>query len=337
MATQVRYIKDPAVRRALTWDRLLPVVRRSLAAFSRGPRHPQGAVQPLRTSVSVEEHQGTMLVMPGLVRGAGGSDGALATKIVSLFPGNATKGLSTHHALVVLMEPSTGAPLAILEGEAITELRTAAASAVATLELVREKPAEDNQRTSVVAVLGAGTQGRAHARVMAHVLRPKAIRIWSRSPSSAESLASLLRSEGVPAEAAASVREAVAGADVINTCTLSTTPILKAEWVKEGAHINSVGAPRPDWQELEEKLVRSAAVYADSREAARKEAGDVIKAGAEVAAEIGEVILGSRPALRQKTTIFKSLGLAVEDAVSSRLVYDLVMEEEEEEQAKKGE
>ncbi|XP_069985355.1 ketimine reductase mu-crystallin-like [Penaeus vannamei] len=330
MAMQVKYIPDPVVRRVLTWDRLLPVVRRSLGAFSKGAKHPEGAVQPLRTSVAVEEHGGTMLVMPGLVRGGAAHAGALATKIVSLFPGNAPKGLSTHHALVVLMEPSSGAPLAILEGEAITELRTAAASAVATLELAREKPA-------VVAVLGAGTQGRAHAKVMAHVLRPHKIRIWSRTPSSAESLASLLKSEGVPAEAATTVEEAVEGADVINTCTLSTTPILKAEWVKEGAHINSVGAPRPDWQEMEEQLVRSATVYADSREAAYKEAGDVIKAGAQVTAEIGEVILGSRPALRDNTTIFKSLGLAVEDAVSARLAYDLVMEEEEEERAKKGE
>ncbi|XP_042876399.1 ketimine reductase mu-crystallin-like isoform X2 [Penaeus japonicus] len=331
MAMQLKYIEDHVVRRLLTWDRLLPVVRQSLAAFSRGALHPRGAVQPLRSSVTVDQHQGTMLVMPGLVKGEATHGGALATKIVSLFPGNSQKGLSTHHALVVLMEPSTGAPLAILEGEAITELRTAAASAVATIELANGRLSEAEGGTGgVVAVLGAGTQGRAHARVMAHVFKPREVRIWSRTPASAETLASVLHSEGIPAVAAPSVREAVADADVINTCTLSTTPILRAEWVKAGAHVNSVGAPRPDWQEMEEQLVRSSSVYADSREAATKEAGDVIKAGAEVVAEIGEVLLGSRPALRDNTTIFKSLGLAVEDAVTARLVYDLVMKEEEE-------
>ncbi|XP_047469590.1 ketimine reductase mu-crystallin-like [Penaeus chinensis] len=184
MATQVKFISDPVVRRVLTWDRLLPAVRRSLEAFSRGPRHPQGAVQPLRTSVSVEEHQGTMLVMPGLMPGEGGSAGALATKIVSLFPGNAAKGLSTHHALVVLMEPGTGAPLAILEGEAITELRTAAASAAATLELVREKPGEV---TPFVCCQ---------------------VRIWARKPEAAEALVLQLQAEGICAEPSTTVQEA---------------------------------------------------------------------------------------------------------------------------------
>lgn len=316
----IKWINDDDVKRLLTWDVLIEKVRESMIAFSLGPDHPQGAIQPLRTKIPIQD-KGLMMVMPGLLK----EQGALATKILTLFSGNAAKNISTHHSLVFLLEAETGIPAAIIDGKVLTEMRTAAASAVATIKLVKKK------KDLVIAVLGAGNQGHSHAQVMAHVFKDCKIRVWSRRVESSRALVAALESEGIKAEVSTSVEDAVKGADVINTCTMASSPILKADWVKNGAHINSVGAPRPDWQELEEGLVREATVYADSKEAALKEAGDIIVSGASVFAEIGEVILGSQPV--QKTnnniTIFKSLGLAVEDAVSARLVFDLVAQEKQ--------
>ncbi|KAK7063301.1 hypothetical protein SK128_023555 [Halocaridina rubra] len=152
------------------------------------------------------------------------------------------------------------------------------------------------------------------------------IRIWNRNIEAAEKLVTLLISENIKAEVSKSVQEAARDADIINTCTGASTPILKADWVKAGAHINSVGAPRPDFHEIEEDLVRKGIIYTDSRESAENEAGDVIKAGVPVFAEIGEVLLGSKPANKNSLTIYKSLGLAVQDAVTARLVYNMLYE-----------
>ncbi|XP_045609501.1 ketimine reductase mu-crystallin [Procambarus clarkii] len=318
----VKWISDEDVFRVLTWDRLLPAVHRSLVAYTQGPDHPQGAVQPLRTWVKIPEHQGNMIVMPGLLK-----DDALVVKIITHFPMNAARGLSSFSALIVLMRHDSGLPVAILQGEAITELRTAAASAVATREILQGRKDLDESGI-IVAVLGAGAQGRSHARVMAHILKPRKIMIWARRLEASQELCETLNSEGIPAEVASSIQEAVKDADVINSCTATSTPILKAEWVKPKAHINSVGAPSPNMQEMEENLVREATVYTDSYEAARNESGDIIKSGAAVFAEIGEVILQTKPVLHDKITIFKSLGLAVEDAVSAQLVYELLKSEE---------
>lgn len=312
----IRWIRDDDVRRLLTWDDLIKEVRQSLAAFSRGPDHPEGVVQPLRSRIPVAD-DGLMLVMPSLAK----EQRTLATKIITVFGGNASKGLSTHHALILLMDACTGVPLAISDGELITEMRTAAASAVATLELIEKKS------KLIIAILGAGTQGRSHARVMHHIFKDCKIRIWSRKRETSQALATTLASEGIVTEVVMSVAEAVKDADIINTCTMASQPILKAEWVKPGTHINSVGAPSPDKQELEEELVRKATIYADSKVAAYSESGDVIKAGASVFAEIGEVILQTQKAKKNSTTIFKSLGLAVEDAVSAHLMYNLLMQE----------
>ncbi|CAL4096473.1 unnamed protein product, partial [Meganyctiphanes norvegica] len=313
--SNLRWIGESAIRGSLTWQVLVPAMRRALIAFSQGPDHDQGAVQPLRTAVPVHQQGGTLMVMPGYVPG----EGALATKLVSMFPRNAAKGLSTHSAIVMLLNPDTGIPEALLEGGSITELRTAAASAVATLELMNDK---SQAKGPVIAVLGAGVQGQAHARVLNHLLKPSKVRIWSRTMSSCTAVCEILRGEGIPAEVAATVQDAVVDADIINTCTLAQQPILKMKWLKASVHINSVGAPRPDMQELEEELVRSAVIYADSREAAYKEAGDIIKSGAEVFAEIGELLTGKCEAHKDKITIFKSLGLAVEDAVAAKIVYN---------------
>ncbi|XP_029813699.1 ketimine reductase mu-crystallin [Manacus vitellinus] len=145
------------------------------------------------------------------------------------------------------------------------------------------------------------------------------VRIWNRSKEKAEKFASSVHG---PVRVCSSAQEAVVGADVIVTVTMAAEPILSGAWVKPGAHINAVGACRPNWRELDDKLMKNCSLFVDSREAASEESGDVILSGAEIFAELGEVLKGTKPALPEKTTVFKSLGLAVEDAVAAKFVYD---------------
>ncbi|KAH9508312.1 hypothetical protein Btru_050812 [Bulinus truncatus] len=172
---------------------------------------------------------------------------------------------------------------------------------------------------NVLAVLGSGVQARSHYAALSHFFNFKQIRIWNHRYDGAVKLANEL---GPNCSACHDVCEAVKNADVIVTVTSSTLPILKYEWIKAGVHINAVGACRPDWSEIEPHLMRSAIVYVDSREGALKESGDIILSQANIYAEIGEVILGTKEALRKETTIFKSLGLAIEDAVAAKVVVD---------------
>ncbi|XP_072692136.1 ketimine reductase mu-crystallin isoform X2 [Canis lupus baileyi] len=145
------------------------------------------------------------------------------------------------------------------------------------------------------------------------------VRIWNRTKENAEKFADTVQGE---VQVCSSVQEAVTGADVIITVTMATEPILFGEWVKPGAHINAIGASRPDWRELDDELMKQAVLYVDSQEAALKESGDVLLSGAEIFAELGEVVKGVKPAHCDKTTVFKSLGMAVEDMVAAKLVYD---------------
>ncbi|XP_054068131.1 ketimine reductase mu-crystallin isoform X2 [Rissa tridactyla] len=145
------------------------------------------------------------------------------------------------------------------------------------------------------------------------------VRIWNRTKEKAVKFANSVNG---PVQVCSSAQEAVTGADVIITVTMATTPILFGDWVKPGAHINAVGASRPDWRELDDELMKNSVLFVDSREAALTESGDVILSGAEIFAELGEVVKGTKPALPEKTTVFKSLGMAVEDTVAAKFVYD---------------
>jgi ornithine cyclodeaminase/alanine dehydrogenase-like protein (mu-crystallin family) len=197
-----------------------------------------------------------------------------------------------------------------MDGRLITEVRTAAASAVATRYLARAD-------ASVLAILGSGVQARSHLEALRLVRDFAKVRVWS--PRHAASFA-----EEYGLEAAASAEEAVRGADVIVTATASQTPVLQGDWLSPGAHINAVGACRPDWQEIADDALSRVRLYVDSREAAAHESGDVIAAGLErVVGEIGEVVTGAAPGRTSpdQITLFKSLGLAVEDVVTAELVY----------------
>jgi ornithine cyclodeaminase/alanine dehydrogenase-like protein (mu-crystallin family) len=290
----MRILDEAAVRGLLRMEDLIPEMERALRALSAGE-----AVQPMRVMLPVEG-RGFLGSMPAY---AGGHLGA---KLVTLFPGN--RELPTHHALVTLFDPGTGEPLAIMDGRLITEMRTAAVSAVATRLLARPG-------ASVLAVIGAGVQAGSHVEALRLVLPIREVRVWS--PRRAAEFAR--RHE---ARAAGSAEEAVRGADVVVVATSARTPVLAGKWLAPGMHVNAVGAPRPDWRELDDDVLLQSKLYVESRQAAGAEAGDVIAAG-QVFAEIGEVIAGTRPARESadEITLFKSVGVAVEDVASAALAY----------------
>ena len=288
-------LDEGAVGRLLRMEEVIPAMERALAGFSGGT-----VVQPVRTMLPVAEHQGFLGLMPAY------TGSALGAKLVAFYPRNTD--VPTHHATILLFKPETGEPLVTMDGRLITEVRTAAVSAVATDHLARSD-------ASVLAIIGSGVQASSHLEALRLVREFREVRVWS--PRRAAAFA---EEHGVAA--AVSAEEAVRGADVVVTATTSPTPVLFGEWLSPGVHINAVGAPRPDWRELDGEVLRRAKVYVDSREAALTESGDVIAAG-EVLAEIGEVVSGAEQGRRssEEVTLFKSLGLAVEDVATAELVY----------------
>ncbi|XP_060066907.1 ketimine reductase mu-crystallin-like [Ylistrum balloti] len=299
----LKWISGEKVKNALTYEHLIPEMEKALSTFSQG-----SVVQPVRTVVPVNKVNGFLGVMPAYSP----EQEALATKLVTFFPNN--KNIPTHHAVIVMFNPDSGVPELLMDGEVITTMRTAAVSAVATKVLYGDNP-------QVLAILGSGVQARSHYQAMTSIFSFKKINVWSKTPSNAQKLA-----DEINGIACTSAEMAVKDADVIVTVTSSSDPVLQKEWVKPGAHINAVGACRPDWQEIDSDLMKSGVVFVDSRVAAHKESGDVILSGAEVYAELGEVINKVKDKPKGETTLFKSLGLAVEDILSAKLVQDLVSE-----------
>ena len=290
-------LDEPAVQQRLQYQDLIPAIAQALAALASG-----NVVQPVRTVLPVALHHGFFAVMPAYADG-----GALGAKLVTFYPKNV--GIHTHHALIVMFRPETGEPLAVMDGRLITEMRTAAASAVATQQLARAE-------ASVLAILGSGVQAKSHLAALRHVRSFKEVRVWS--PRNAPAFA-----QRHAVTAVATAADAVRGADVVVVAASSTTPILQGRWLSPGTHVNAIGATRPDWRELDDDLVTTARVFVDSREAALRESGDVIasRRGSEVT-EIGAVVSGADPGRRsaEELTLFKSVGVAVEDVVAASLV-----------------
>lgn len=279
---------------------LLPRLEDALGKFSRGD--PADLVQPVRSMLPLHKHNGILLCMPAYMA----SKGLLCTKVLCAYdtvPGS---------AVVLLLDPESGHTKAIMDGEVITGVRTAAASAISA-RLLMPPDAE------VLAILGSGNQAVSHYNVFTDMFSFKEVRVWNHTRQGAERFS---QSVSGPVTVCSSVKEAVSGADVIVTVTKSVKPLLFGQWVKPGAHVAAVGACRSDLRELDDVLMKEAVVYVDSRKAAAVESGDVILSGAEIFAELGDVINGTKPALREKTTVFKSLGIAVEDAVSAELIFE---------------
>jgi ornithine cyclodeaminase/alanine dehydrogenase-like protein (mu-crystallin family) len=292
------YFDEAKVRRLLRIDALIPAMRQTMAEFSAGQWK-----QPVRSVLA--QHGGFFGIMPA-------SGEAMGIKMVTFYPGNAGTSLPTHMAVIALFDPRTGEPIALMDGRYITEMRTAAVSAVATDALA----APD---AKVLALLGAGVQGRAHLEVLRHVRRFEEVRVWSRTSERTERFAD---EHGAKAM---SLEDAVRDADVIVTATSAREPILKGAWLKSGAHVNAVGASRPDWRELDDEAMANIVVV-DSYEGAKHEAGDVILSGITPYAELGEVLNGTKSVDSNATTIFKSLGMAVEDVAAAKLVYEAARE-----------
>jgi alanine dehydrogenase len=292
-------LDEAAVRRLIRLKDVIGAMGPALADFSSGK-----VVQPVRSVVPIAEHGGFLGIMPAYA-------GSLGVKLVTFYPGNS--GIPTHLATIMLLKPETGEPLVTMDGTLITEMRTAAASAVATDLLAR-------QDASVLAILGSGVQARSHLQALRLVRNLQDVRVWS--PRGAPAFA---REHHV--RAADTAEEAVRGADVVVTVTSSTTPVLQGAWLSPGTHINAVGATRPTWRELDDVTMQRARLYVDSRDAAQAESGDV-RAGT-IVAELGEVVL-DRARGRQTTeeiTLFKSVGIAVEDVVTAQLVFDRAIRE----------
>ncbi len=290
-------LDETAVRKLLRMDALIPAMADALLALSAGE-----VVQPVRVVLPIAEHGGFLGSMPAY------ASGQLGAKLVTFYPNN--QGIHTHHAVIVLFSATTGEPTVMMDGRLITEMRTAAASAVATKVLARAT-------TPVLAILGSGTQARSHLEALRLVRDFQEVRVWS--PRNAAAFA-----EKFGVHAASSAEDAVCGADVVVVASGSRTPVLRGEWLSPGAHINAVGATRPTWRELDDAVIRRAKLYVDSREAASQESGDVIAAQGTFF-ELGEVIGGIRPGREndEEITLFKSVGVAVEDIASAALVWRL--------------
>ena len=282
----------------LTYNRLIPAMEKALTAFSTG-----AVIQPVRNMIEIEASKRYLGVMPAV------SASMMGAKLVSFYPGNAEVGLDTHFATILLFETPHGRPVAVMDGTLITEMRTAAVSAAVTKRLA---PSQSRR----LALLGAGVQAAAHLEALRSILLLDEVRVWSRTPERAEFFA---KKHGARAMAP---EEAVRDADVIVTATHAIEPILQGRWLKEGAHVNAIGAPRPNWRELDDTAMDNLLIV-DSREAAVKESGDVILSGAQIFAEAGEIFAGIRTAPSSKTTIFKSVGLAIEDIAAAELVCEL--------------
>jgi ornithine cyclodeaminase/alanine dehydrogenase-like protein (mu-crystallin family) len=299
---QVLFLNEEQVRKHLQMADLIPAMEKALVDFSAGK-----VTQPVRSVIKVDPPGGFLGLMPALT-----PDG-LGLKAVTFYPSNAKRGIPTHMATIFLVDPETGAPLAIMDGRLITEMRTAAVSAAATKLLA---PSD----SKILAILGSGVQAHSHVEALRLVRQFERILVWSPTQEHAMQFAKKIGGTTVSAE------EAVRGADVVVTATSSKTPVLKGAWLKRGSHVNAIGACRPDWRELDDEAMANV-VFVDSREGAIKESGDVILSGAKIYAELGEALADKVPSRANETTIFKSLGMAVEDIASAMLLYRSVTKE----------
>ena len=300
------------VRELLTYRECADVMREALAGLARGQIQ-----QPLRTVVRPREAAGFMGLMPAYSPEAG-----YGLKALVVTPGNPAAGKDAHQGGVLLFDVHTGEPLALVNASAITEVRTAAVSAVATDLLARPGAAE-------LAIIGTGVQGRAHAHAIAATRALTGIRLAGRDLARTREVAAELAGQlGQPVTAYDQVPEAVAGADIVVTATNSPDPVLRRAWLAAGAHVNAVGACVPGDRELDTAIMAEAGVFADSRESVTHEAGDFLLAQGEgvmnpVRAELGELLAGtaSGRARDDEITVFESLGLAAEDLAAASFLY----------------
>jgi ornithine cyclodeaminase len=323
MSIPFRFMTEDDVRRVLPrteFAALVDLMESTLVEFSAGR-----VTQPVRTALPIGPPGQYLGLMPALVP----ASSALGAKLVNVVPGNASRHLSTHIGVVVLFDPETGALRAVMDARYITEVRTAAVSAVSLRHMARPEARR-------LALIGAGVQARSHLQMFAAIRSLAAVRVWGPDTAQVEALACEESGVlGLDVVAAGSAGSAVDGADLVVLATASDEPVIRAEWVARGAHVVSVGACRPHQREMDPRLLARARVVVDSREAALVESGDIVMGIAEghfdaghVAGELGEVAAG-RVAGRttaDEITVFKSLGLAAEDVAAGALAAERAAE-----------
>lgn len=304
------WLSESDVRAVLDPVELIDAMEEALSALSAGE-----VAHPVRTAIETAERS-FFAVMPASMK----RRGILGAKLVTVMPGNAALGLDTHLAAISLFDAATGELLAVMDGRYITEVRTAAASAVSVRHMARAD-------AQVLAILGSGVQARSHLEALGHVRQFGEVRAWS--PTAAR-LRAFVDGADSAVQAAGSAELAVRGADVVVVATNSVTPAIVNEWVSAGTHVIAIGACRPTQREVDPALVARARLVVDSRAAALQEAGDVVMAMKEgwfgedhVGAELGDVVRGAKPGrvAHDEVTLFKSLGLAIEDLVAADVAY----------------
>ena len=317
--TEILVLDAQAVRRLLPMARCIDVVAEALAELAR-----ERALNPLRSILGLPFGGSALAVMPG----AQVEPATFGVKVISVFPQNRSAGIESHQGVVLLFEAEHGRPVAIVDASEITALRTAAVSGAATRALARED-ADD------LAILGSGTQARTHLEAMLAVRPVRRVRAWSPTRDRLEAfVAKASERHGIAVEAAADPRAAVEGATLVCTVSGAVEPVVLGAWLAEGCHVNAVGSAVPTARELDGEAMRRGRLIVDRRESALHESGDVLLAVAEgaigpdhIAGELGEVLIGTVAGRTDpaQVTIFKSLGLAVEDVATARAVHEAAL------------
>jgi len=312
----VLFVNQEEVPGLLAMDACMAAMERVLATLARGD-----ATLPLRTILWLPEKAGGFGLMPSLLP----TEKVLGVKVITFFPKNEGTELDTHQGAVLLFEADRGRLIAVIDATSITAIRTAAVSGVATKLLAREDASE-------LALIGSGVQARTHLEAVLVARRIRRVRVASQSLDRAKRFADRESARrGVPVQAVETPRAAVEGADIVCTCTSAREPVVEGAWLSPGTHINAVGSSVPFARELDTAAVVRSRLYADRRESLQNEAGDFLipkKEGAvsdgHIVGEIGEILIGKVPGRRSKdeVTLFKSLGLSVEDVASAKHIYE---------------
>ncbi|GLV34992.1 uncharacterized protein CBL_09472 [Carabus blaptoides fortunei] len=320
MSSTLVHITEDRVRKLLDWEATLAAVETSLVAVSQNR-----AIQNPRSFTNVLGTKDLLLCMPGYVQN--GTNGTLACKMVTVCANNEKLDppLPSILANIFLFNEKSGQLKGIIEATEITAWRTAAASVAAT-KCLHFGHAE--RKSNIVAILGAGTQGRIHAIAFQHFFNFKMIHIWNHRFEKAKLLVEELMSLGIPARVFETSKECVTDADVIVTATFTPNPIVHLAWIKPNVHINAVGAGANHHSELDEALYHNSVIYVDHMAGAKVELAGLEKMGVQLVGEIGELISNDKPLPQNdKITIFHSLGMAAEDAAVGQIIYDRFMKE----------
>lgn len=313
-------LSEKEIQSLIHVEELIPVLEQAHIQFSTGK-----AVMPVRQVVPLPQIKGRITSMPAYL----GESDALGMKVVTYFPENPKLGVPMILATVFLYSTETGKLLAAMDGTYITSIRTACVSAIATRALA-------NPETPTLGVLGAGVQARAHIRALCRVRKIREIKVYDLVEKSVRSLKEEVEPEvGIEIEPARTAEEVVRNVDLLVTVTTAKEPILSADWLRPGVHINAVGSHRPDLREIDAATFKRARVVVDSREAIMAECGDILLAVKEgvitenhIYAEIGEILAGRKAGrtAANEITVYKAVGIAIQDVATARLVYDKAME-----------